>query len=783
MLTTIYFCIAVLILGFIITSYIRKQYKKSHSRQLLTFCPNVWTSLGILGTFVSIVISLGSTTDFREITELINQISPAFWTSIEGISLSIISSIRIKKQLAIEDLMEQRQYEKATNETPEITLANLLKENKNNGEKLNNIFNLIKDQLDKLNQRAEKNFGEEGTILKTQRAFINEVKKEIENNKTNAKTNKDDINNKIDELKISIDGKLDKIFKDVNYSLKENGSIQKCQEETLNKFNEQNQKIEKFLQDLVDKLEGFYNNVLIGTQDSTTKLIEQHIVDYKELLDKYSKELGTQATTLLESHKNALEEQQNHIIAASEQQFENIHSQYQGTCDSLTTTFIAKLNDVCSKMETTIKNMLEKSDTLDQMIAQHSDEVKQRMTEESTKMTELSAEIQGSVKASNSTLANSIQETNNALKSKIEEMASAITDATNAFNTSIEAIQIATIEQLTKVSDDNKTKLQSVSESTKNTIVDLTKDMAEKTQSDLINSLSQIVEELKNESLSIISVYEDFKNQATKLSSDIKAGIESNGTNLVNSITSTNAQLSEKIAEMSQNVESATNEFKEDVKELKDSTTASLENISQETKSGINTIASNTESAITTATNDISTKAQQEMVRALGEIVMKLNLQTTDIVDDINKFKAAISQKHITDTDNIYNELNTRIQELLTKLSTSITSETQQVTKSLSQNEALSNQIIELLGTLKAENGHLKLIVEKNKDQVDTVAVLKSQMGTFIGDLKKLLHQFERLADKDLHTVDVIDGKKTCPNCQHENSSDARYCTECGCSI
>ena len=61
-------------------------FTKLRSKQLLNYVPNVWTSLGILGTFIAIVVSLDSsgTSSLSDVDTLVKNIIPAFTTSIIG---------------------------------------------------------------------------------------------------------------------------------------------------------------------------------------------------------------------------------------------------------------------------------------------------------------------------------------------------------------------------------------------------------------------------------------------------------------------------------------------------------------------------------------------------------------------------------------------------------------------------------------------------------------------------------------------------------------------------
>lgn len=108
--------ISVLALGFISTLIFGALYfTKFKSKQLLNYLPNVWTSLGILGTFIAIVYSLedlqnSSSGNEINVIGLIEDIAPAFITSIIGICGAIITSIAIKVIYAIEEKNEERIY-------------------------------------------------------------------------------------------------------------------------------------------------------------------------------------------------------------------------------------------------------------------------------------------------------------------------------------------------------------------------------------------------------------------------------------------------------------------------------------------------------------------------------------------------------------------------------------------------------------------------------------------------------------------------------------------------
>ena len=102
--------IGIILTAIIIVVYLRK-YK---SKQLLNYVPTVWTSLGILGTFVTIVLRLDGVNDLNDVDVLVRNLVPAFWTSIIGISGALISSVIIKYIYARDEKEELSELAKAS---------------------------------------------------------------------------------------------------------------------------------------------------------------------------------------------------------------------------------------------------------------------------------------------------------------------------------------------------------------------------------------------------------------------------------------------------------------------------------------------------------------------------------------------------------------------------------------------------------------------------------------------------------------------------------------------
>lgn len=103
--------LAVLVVGLTLTLWLSRKYNKTRYVAFISAIPGIWTSLGILGTFGSIYVSLAGlkSDSFQDIMALVTKVAPAFSTSIIGIVGAIFFSIRNKVIRASEDVREERQ--------------------------------------------------------------------------------------------------------------------------------------------------------------------------------------------------------------------------------------------------------------------------------------------------------------------------------------------------------------------------------------------------------------------------------------------------------------------------------------------------------------------------------------------------------------------------------------------------------------------------------------------------------------------------------------------------
>lgn len=277
------------LLSLIISVCIYRSYNRLRSREYLSFIPNVWTSLGILGTFVSIVYTLAfRLTDFNNIPLLISQIAPAFVTSIIGILGSIISSVVIKRKFATEDSKEEKLFsEKYTEDTPEILLYKiftLLQQNKETNENVRlGIEQIHKDYVE----------------LSKQKGILDKISSSL--------SSIDSYENQNMEFLMEYKTDIQENFSSVKKTLYES------QTAMIGEMTNQTQKLETFVKELLKGIKQFYSDVTVMARDSTNKLIEDHIVDYKQIFADHNKELNSIEEQAAKDRKNHFESMVNSL--------------------------------------------------------------------------------------------------------------------------------------------------------------------------------------------------------------------------------------------------------------------------------------------------------------------------------------------------------------------------------------------------------------------------------------------------------------------------------------
>lgn len=279
--------IIVIVIGSLITfGFFLLYFTKLKSKQLLNYVPNVWTSLGILGTFIAIIVSLhgGNTSALSDVDTLVKNIVPAFTTSIIGIIGAVVCSIGIKIIYAIEEKKEEELYYKKGGEeiSPELLLNNIHL----------SLRRLI--EVTQLQETNIKSFLNNYIIELTK--FYNHI---FEANKEQVKILSDEYVHSVGDVLASANREINKRIDTILLSHSE--SIQEYLKAEKSKLNEIADEIKSFFKgipesvdemkiELIDSLRNMiiekYNLLLEGNDAYTNQLIERVTAFESELSKK-----------------------------------------------------------------------------------------------------------------------------------------------------------------------------------------------------------------------------------------------------------------------------------------------------------------------------------------------------------------------------------------------------------------------------------------------------------------------------------------------------------------
>ena len=281
--------ISMIVLCTIGTILLWRKANETKSIQLRNYCSTLWTSVGILGTFVSIYISL-SGMDFTSannnaIESLIQNIIPAFSTSIIGIVGAIICTICNKLSIAKAEEVEENDFTNTKNRfgvhnksnSPELILLEIVKSINDSCTSTNKTLNGSKDVSD--------------TRLKTLIEGLGALSKQMSGNHVQTK-----------EIIQDALSNQNTIFENTVSNL-----ITRFQEtltSVLNSFKSEVANLTAIVDGRIQTLINSNDKIL----DKTVDLQRQELNLIKETLAKESKERNDQLQSFIETENNNLKE-------------------------------------------------------------------------------------------------------------------------------------------------------------------------------------------------------------------------------------------------------------------------------------------------------------------------------------------------------------------------------------------------------------------------------------------------------------------------------------------
>ena len=350
-------------------------YYFNRSRQLLNSLPGLFTSLGLLGTFVAICNSLGTINeDTLEIDVIIRNLVPAFTSSIAGLISAFIATAGCKIWYSFED---KKLDEKVDKKSPEECLHSLTLLTEQTNGKLSTISQQLIDQAAKnetYNDRLNTTISQQSKILEQ---FINDFVK------------------RMDDIFTKMHGQIEQNIKDFG--------------------EEQFKKCADTLEALTQKMSSLSTGLLEEQKTNVQQMIDGTNSELQSVSNTVTEQINalcTQMTSALSTLRTSQDERLTAIVSNYDALSERLASQNSDFAEKMNAQMNAEYEKIQEQSANSLQQMVDLKDAYT--------EVNQEMLQSSTAMNrEVSAELR------------------NSLSTFVTDLQKAVTDEVNVLSTAI----------------------------------------------------------------------------------------------------------------------------------------------------------------------------------------------------------------------------------------------------------------------------------------------------------------------------------------------------------
>ena len=350
-------------------------YYFNRSRQLLNSLPGLFTSLGLLGTFVAICNSLGTINeDTLEIDVIIRNLVPAFTSSIAGLISAFIATAGCKIWYSFED---KKLDEKVDKKSPEECLHSLTLLTEQTNGKLSTISQQLIDQAAKnetYNDRLNTTISQQSKILEQ---FINDFVK------------------RMDDIFTKMHGQIEQNIKDFG--------------------EEQFKKCADTLEALTQKMSSLSTGLLEEQKTNVQQMIDGTNTELQSVSNTVTEQINalcTQMTSALSTLRTSQDERLTAIVSNYDALSERLASQNSDFAEKMNAQMNAEYEKIQEQSANSLQQMVDLKDAYT--------EVNQEMLQSSTAMNrEVSAELR------------------NSLSTFVTDLQKAVTDEVNVLSTAI----------------------------------------------------------------------------------------------------------------------------------------------------------------------------------------------------------------------------------------------------------------------------------------------------------------------------------------------------------
>lgn len=359
---------AVLVIGLAVSIWFFQKYTETNSRQLLNSLPGVWTSLGLLGTFIAICASLGgistaeavdnvgktvaNATPEIDIKTIIGDLIPAFSTSIYGLLFATGITIWNKVRYAKEDKLID---DEINNISPEKYISDIAvelkaqtKKNEEYNEKLNNTLGNQSKILE--------------SFVKDFVARMDGIFKEMGN-----------------DIRANINSFGQEQFKNSADLL--NAIVAKLAQSTESLVSKQSESVTSLMSNTNTQLEGISSQIdksISAIGESASSSMSTLISDQKESLNTLLAGQKDSMTTIIATQKEQLDalveknnDFNNQVLQQSTDLNKQVSDNLRESLTSLTATMQATISDQCAALSMAIANCVDELKESYSFITEH----------------------------------------------------------------------------------------------------------------------------------------------------------------------------------------------------------------------------------------------------------------------------------------------------------------------------------------------------------------------------------------------------------------------------
>lgn len=401
--------------GLLASLWCNKKYNETKSRALLTCLPGIWTSLGLLGTFMAICLSLHGLDAVPEaidntgktlaevkaaggqgidIMKIISELIPAFTTSIIGLVGALVVTLWSKIKFAEEEVEENN---KLSNTTPEEYIRDIAIYSKE--------LTYNKPILDKHNELLSELI----SLHKEEEKRNREYNDKLNNN----------ISHQSEILKEFIDGfvkRMDDIFKQMH------GAIQ---QQVLNFGEVQFAKTSQLLTSITERLSNVSNDIINNQRQSV-----------ETMMSNTNNEINNITTSVTEVLGKLTTEVQTSLAKLNTQQSERLNTIITNY-DSLATKLSEQNTDFATKVTEQMKSEYSK-------VQEHNVQSLKQMVDLRTAYQEATSEVLSSTLSMNEKTTADLRESMTGFVTNIQSVVTAqCTALSGAISSNVESLNKA----------------------------------------------------------------------------------------------------------------------------------------------------------------------------------------------------------------------------------------------------------------------------------------------------------------------------------------------------